>query len=154
MIDFTTAGVHRFWYEYDHRILYRVICLLESVEPWTVDQDPEVDAALQKFIEGFEKNTSLELKDKDMLIKFLVALKSGKAFRFMHLLDSIQPGAAAQLLTHAETQSKEADDEEMRPFYDIFLKRNLSFERLQLIGRIFSSERIDLVLKALEETDD
>ena len=37
---------------------------------------------------------------------------------------------------------------------DYFLRRNVVFERLRLLGRVFGEDRLKLVIKALEESGD
>jgi intracellular multiplication protein IcmW len=68
--------------------------------------------------------------------------------RLMQFLDVLKPGTASKLLIFAEEQTKDAANKNR--YADLFLKRNLAFERLQLLGRVFAPERINLVLKALE----
>ncbi len=154
MPDLSTEAVHAFWYDYDSRILYRIVCMMESVEFWTVDEQPEVDEALKQLGLLFDKGEGLELKLQDHLIKILVSIKAGRALRLMQYLDVLKPGTASKLLIYAEDKLKENTEEEMHPFYDMFLKRNLAFERLQLLGRVFAQERINLVLRALETSDE
>jgi intracellular multiplication protein IcmW len=36
---------------------------------------------------------------------------------------------------------------------NLFLRRNIVFERLRLLARVFSEERFDLVLKVLEQNE-
>jgi intracellular multiplication protein IcmW len=46
---------------------------------------------------------------------------------------------------HAEEISQSPDDEA-----GLFLRRNIVFERLRLLARVFSQPRLALILKALE----
>jgi intracellular multiplication protein IcmW len=70
----------------------------------------------------------------------------------MQFLDIVKPGTASKLLIYAEEHTKDKD--QVDKYADLFLKRNLAFERLQLLGRVFAPERINLVLKALESSDE
>ena len=70
----------------------------------------------------------------------------------MQFLDTLKPGTASKLLIHAEEQTKEPLSHNQDA--NLFLKRNLAFEKLQLLGRIFAPERINLVLKALEKIEE
>lgn len=74
-------------------------------------------------------------------------MRSSRALRLMQFLDVLKPGTASKLLVYAEEQTK---DGKSNPYAELFLKRNLAFERLQLLARVFAPERINLVLKALE----
>ncbi|HRE32439.1 MAG TPA: phosphoesterase, partial [Candidatus Berkiella sp.] len=84
-----------------------------------------------------------ELTDEAALIKVLANLRSGRALRLMQFLDVLKPGTASKLLIYAEEQTKDAAHKNR--YADLFLKRNLAFERLQLLGRVFAPERINLV---------
>jgi len=70
----------------------------------------------------------------------------------MQFLDGLKPGTASKLLIYAEEQLKNTTT--YTPDAALFLKRNLAFEKLQLLGRIFAPERINLVLKALEKIEE
>jgi intracellular multiplication protein IcmW len=61
-------------------------------------------------------------------------------------LDNAYPGAAAKVLMYAEENTKSEQDNP-----GIFLRRNIVFERLRLLGRVFAPDRLKLVLKALED---
>ena len=47
---------------------------------------------------------------------------------------------------HAEEHTESEDD-----LPGMFLLRNVVFERLRLLGRVFGSDRFKLIIKALEE---
>ncbi len=93
-----------------------------------------------------------EINNEEVLVKVLANTHSGRALRLMQFLDVLKPGTASKLLIYAEEQTK--DPEKKNRYADLFLKRNLAFERLQLLGRVFSPERINLVLKALESQNE
>ena len=76
----------------------------------------------------------------------------------MQYLDSVQPGTASKILVKAEEMNKNAEgdmlpDDEKNPYAEFFLARNMVFERLQLIARVFAPERVNLVIRALEKED-
>ena len=54
----------------------------------------------------------------------------------MQHIDGLLPGTASKLLVFAEVASNNPED-----VPGFFLNRNLVFERLQLLGRIFARER-------------
>ena len=60
-------------------------------------------------------------------------------------MDMAYPGSAAKVLMRAEEISSSSQDTA-----GLLLKRNAAFERLRLLGRMFSEERIKLVTQALE----
>ena len=148
MPDFALESVHTFWYEYDKKILYRIITSMEGIEHWVSDTDPSVDEAFNLLGQALENPAPFEIDNEALVINILANTRSSRALRLMQHLDGINPGTASKLLVYAEEQK---DKPEPNAAANLFLKRNLAFERLQLLGRIFAPERINLVLKALEK---
>ena len=148
MPDMSLEAVHAFWHDYDKRTLYRIVTSMEGIESWAGDDDPQVEEALLRLGSCLDEVSDFELNDEAVLVKVLANLRSGRALRLMQFLDVLKPGTASKLLIFAEEQTKDAAHKNR--YADLFLKRNLAFERLQLLGRVFAPERINLVLKALE----
>ena len=147
MPDLSQAAVHQFWNEFDDPFIYRVISFMESVEDWTQDGDPQLEAALQKLGDQLDDMGSIELEQEKDIIKLVASLKTGRGLRILMALDMAYPSAASKVLMFAEGDTKTDKD-----ISGIFLKRNIIFERLRLLGRIFSPERIKLIEKALEDS--
>ncbi len=147
MPELSREAVHAFWHNYDKRILYRIVTSMEGVEPWAAECD-SIDKALLELGALLDNITDFELNNEASLIKLLANLHTGRALRLMQYLDTAKPGTASKLLLYAEEHTK--DPLNQNPYADLFLKRNLAFERLQLLCRAFAPERINLVLKALE----
>ncbi len=141
-------AVHRFWHDYDKRTLYRIVTSMEGIEAWAADQDPSIEQSLIYLGNQLDTLSEFELTDESVLIKFLANTRTSRALRLMQFLDVLKPGTASKLLIYAEEQTKDAANKNR--YAELFLKRNLAFERLQLLARVFAPERINLVLKALE----
>ncbi|MDF1760988.1 MAG: type IVB secretion system protein IcmW [Coxiellaceae bacterium] len=147
MPDLSHAAVHQFWKEYQDPLIYRVICFMEGVEDWTVDDQPEVEGAINKLGQAMEDIGNIDLQQEDAIIKLAASIKTGRGLRILMCLDTAYPGAAAKVLMHAEEVSSSDDD-----VAGIFLRRNIVFERLRLLGRVFAPDRFKLIQKALEES--
>lgn len=151
MPDFSTIGVHQFWYDYDKRILYRIVASMERMETWATDTDPLVDDLFTQMgasLEGLAGNVDLK---EELVIRILANTHSARAIRLMQYLDAVKPGFASKLLVYAEEQTK---GNNKNHYCDLFLKRNLVFEKMQLLSRVFSPERVNLVLRALENANE
>ena len=146
MPDLTHKAVHQFWHDYQDPIIYRVISFMESVEDWTVDGDPSLEARLKELGQALEDIGNIDLKQEDAMINLVTHIKTGRGLRLLMCLDTAYPGAAAKVLMHAEETTKSDTD-----MAGIFLRRNIVFERLRLLGRVFAPDRFKLVLKTLEE---
>ncbi len=136
----------RFWSEYQDPIIYRVLTFMEGVEDWTLDGNPELEASMIKLGEILEDIGGVDLQHEDDFIKLAAYINATRNLRLLQSLDTAHPGAASKLLMHAEKAAAENDE-----VADLFLRRNIVFERLRLLTRVFSPERLQLVQKILEE---
>ena len=69
-----------------------------------------------------------------------------RILRLLQAIDTIDPGSASKLLMYAEEHNSPEN-----PLAGLFLRRNIIFERLRLLARVFAPERFEIVLKALEQ---
>lgn len=148
MPDFSHQAVHQFWRDYQDPIIYRVISFMEGVEAWTLDGDPEFEAALAQLGEALEDIGNIDLQQEDDMIDICAHVKTGRGLRLLMCLDTAYPGAAAKVLMHAEEITESDED-----IPGLFLRRNIVFERLRLLGRVFAQDRFKLILKALEDSE-
>lgn len=135
---------HQFWRDYGDMTIYRVISFMESVETWTKDGDPKLETALDELGEALESLSKLDMKEEELFIKIATFLKMPRLLRMLQAIDSISPGSASKVLMYSEEKAGGSS------LVSLFLKRNVVFERLRLLSRVFSSERFNLITKALE----
>lgn len=152
MPDLSLNGSHQFWKNYIDPIIYRVVTFMEGVEHWTHDGDPVLEEAIDRLGMKLDAIGDVELGEEDAFIKVSTHIKSSRSLRLLQTLDSARPGAASKLLIHAEEITKE--NEFGNPIHSLFLRRNMIFERLRLLTRVFSQYRLSQVMKALEGEDD
>ena len=138
--------VHEFWHTYQDPTIYRVISFMEGVEDFTLDGDPQVEASLAQLSETLEDIGNIDLQLEKEMIELCTFLKTGRYLRLLMCLDMAYPGAAAKVLMHAEEITNSDADTP-----GVFLRRNIVFERLRLISRVFATDRFKLLTKALEE---
>lgn len=151
MPDLSQEASSQYWSEYKDQLIYRVLTFMEGVEDWTLDGDPELETAitaLSQELDNIEKVDMDALGNEPLFIRLACNIKSGRALRLLQALDTVHPGAASRLLIYAEENSEGAQDPS-----SIFLRRNIVFERLRLLARVFSEERFNLITKALEGDD-
>jgi intracellular multiplication protein IcmW len=148
MPDISHEAAAQYWYEYIDPMIYRVITFMESVEDWTMDGNPEFEQAMAELgqeLDDIEKIDFGLLSEEDKFIQIVGNIKSGRGLRLLQAIDTIHPGSASRVLIHAEETSLGSFDPA-----GFFLKRNIVFERLRLLSRVFSQYRLKLVLRALE----
>ncbi len=148
MPELSLEAVRKFWSEYEDPMIYRVITFMEGVESWTLDGDPDLEEVLAKFgkeLDDISKVDMSAIGNEELFIRIACNVKTSRALRILQAIDTVHPGAASRLLVHAEEISNSPDDPA-----GIFLRRNIVFERLRLLGRVFSEERFALTLRAIE----
>jgi intracellular multiplication protein IcmW len=148
MPDLSHEASSRYWYEYLDPMIYRVITFMESVEDWTLDGNPELEKEINRLgkeLDDIEKIDLGTLEHEDTFIRLVGNIKSGRGLRLLQAIDSVHPGSASRILIHAEETTTESQDPA-----GFFLKRNIVFERLRLLARVFSEYRLKLIARALE----
>lgn len=148
MPDLSHEASAQYWFEYLDPMIYRVITFMESVEDWTLDGNPEFEAAMEqlgKELDDIEKIDMGLLAEEEKFIRIVGNIKSGRGLRLLQAIDTVHPGSASRILIHAEETSLGSYDPA-----GFFLKRNIVFERLRLLSRVFCQYRLKLVLRALE----
>ncbi len=148
MPDLSHEASAKYWFEYLDPMIYRVITFMESVENWTLDGNPELEEAMKQLgqeLDDIEKIDLGLLAEEDKFIRIVGNIKSGRGLRLLQAIDTLHPGSASRVLIHAEETSLSSNDPA-----GFFLKRNIVFERLRLLSRVFCQYRLKLVLRALE----
>src|SRR5689334_20677928 len=137
---------HEFWKNYEDPMIYRVISFMESVESWTLDNNPEIEEVLASLGQQLDKLTRFELGKEDQFVTLCAHIKTSRILRLLQAIDTIDPGSASKVLMYAEENNTPEN-----LLAGLFLRRNIVFERLRLLARVFSVDRFQLVLKALEQ---
>ncbi len=137
-----------YWNEYVDPMIYRVITFMESVENWTLDGELELEQVMKELgreLDDIEKVDLSTLGQEEIFIRLVGNIKSGRGLRLLQAIDTVHPGSASRILIHAEETSAGSHDPA-----GFFLKRNIIFERLRLLARVFSEYRLKLITRALE----
>lgn len=143
-LDLTAS--HEFWKNYDDPMIYRVISFMETVENFTLDGNPALEQSLKKLGETLDDLKNFELGKEDAFVTLSAHIKTSRILRLLQAIDTIDPGSASKLLMYAEENNSPENT-----MAGLFLRRNIVFERLRLLARVFSVERFELVLKILEQ---
>lgn len=144
MLKLDLQAAHEFWNQFNDPMIYRVVAFMESVEDWTKDGDPKLEAAIDKLAEALDTLSTFKVSEEENFIKLATFLKMPRLLRILQTVDTIEPGSASKLLMYAEEKSPS------NTLIALFLRRNIVFERLRLLTRVFSPARFSLILRALE----
>lgn len=148
MPDLSHKASAEYWFEYPDPSIYRVIMFMESVENWTHDGHPELEEIIKQLgdeLDDIETIDMDELNHEEAFVRIAANIKTSRGLRLLQAIDLVHPGSASRVLVHAEEASSEFDEPA-----SVFLKRNITFERLRLLARVFSESRLKLVARALE----
>lgn len=148
MPDLSHKASAQYWHDYVDPMIYRVVTFMESVENWTLDGDPQFEEAINQLGKELDDIESIDMNmfgQEDKFIRIVGNIKSGRGLRLLQAIDTVHPGSASKILIHAEETSTSSQDPA-----GFFLKRNIVFERLRLLARVFSEYRLKLISRALE----
>ena len=145
MPDLTLRAAHEYWKGYQDPMVYRVVQMMETMENWTLDGNKSLEAVMKEMGVALDEVTKFTLAHEKEFIQLAGHIKATRFLRLLQALDQVEPGAASRLLMFAEENSLYGDDPN-----GLFLRRNIVFERLRLLGRVFSPERFTTLIKAME----
>lgn len=151
MPDLSHEASLAYWNSYPDPSIYKVIVYLESVENFCNDDEPTLNEALIRLGHELDNISGIDmsmLDHEETFIKLAANIKTSRGLRLLQAIDQAHPGSASRVLVHAEENSMDPEDAS-----SIFLKRNIAFEKLRLLGRVFCEYRLELVAKALEGDD-
>lgn len=140
---------HEFWKDYQDPMIYKVVAFMETAEGWTLDGNPDLEKAITAIGENLDSITRFELGKEEQFVGLCAHIKTSRILRLLQAIDSIDPGSASKVLMYAEENNSSEN-----LMAGLFLRRNIVFERLRLLARVFAPERFDIVLKALEQEHD
>ena len=145
MVELTREDAHRYWRSYSDPRVYRALVSMESMEDWTLDGDPELEQAMTEFGLALDGIKDLDLEEQGRFVQVLSRLHMTRVLYIMQLLDQGLPGSASKLLAYAESHYETDSDAKL------FVNRNILFERLRLLARVFSYDRFKQLQAVFED---
>ena len=147
MPDLSHQASNEYWSQFFDPSVYRVICFLESVENNFLDGQPDLETAIQELSTTLDQIHFIDINQlkQEIFIRLIANIKTSRGLRLLQAIDQAHPGSASRIIMYAESAAKNPEEPS-----SIFLKRNLAFERLRLLSRVFAEPRLRLILKAIE----
>lgn len=148
-LDLSTSAVRQHWKGHG---VERLIAAMERCEPWAVDVSPKyregAELVVAQVANAFNaaRPTSIANSvesDPALTISFMGYLRSGRALALFAWLSQVHPEIPKMLINEARFG---IDD-----FGSILVERITTLEKQNLLSRVFSPERIALVLELLAE---
>ena len=146
MADISLSGAHDFWKNFQDDTVYRVIVLLESVERNYYDGNEAYEKAMSDLEDALSvMRNGDDLKDRQAMLGVLAYTKTSRYLRILQALDEVTPGAASRVIAQAEKSGRDNQSAQL------FLQRNIIFERFRLLPRVLASDRLEMIVSALGE---
>ena len=139
MTDLSHKSSVAFWQDFMGGSVYPIIEFIEGNELFGEENNANLANEIEQLGAFFATATTLPDGQEESIIKIASPLYLSQKLRIMQLADTLSPGYATKMIKKAEERSLEDKS------CEIFLKRNLLFERMRIISRVFTEERIQLV---------
>lgn len=148
MPDLSVEAVRHQWASEDLRA-FHVLMSMERQEDWTLDGTQVVEQAIQEFGERAEKSTGIAYAGgvSKELIYVMAYMKSTRALRLLKWLDTRAPGVGLRLVQQSVDIINKKDDNEHA---QVMVERLRILKKISVLSRVFSTSRIQFILKALE----
>ncbi|MFK4705798.1 hypothetical protein ABIC83_002637 [Roseateles asaccharophilus] len=149
VLDLSSIGVRDHWAAQG---VSRLIDSMERCEPWAVDARSEIKAQAEELVAkvsqsfnlaSVDRVTSSVTVDPAVTIEFMGYLRSGRALALFAWLTQVHPEIPQRLIDQARFGNEE--------YGSILVERITTLERTHLLSRVFSPERIALVIELLEQ---
>lgn len=146
-LNLNKSTVDFYWKTKDPR-MFKILDMMEAVEPWVVD---DVESVAKELV-NFGKKMSVVKTGKlsqhsDEITLIMTYIFSGKAVRILNWLDDNFPG----LSFHYVMEARQREDWEAGK---LLLDRLKTIKTLSLLGMIFTPMRTRLISSLLEEDDE
>lgn len=143
-LNLNKGAVDFYWKSQDPRML-KILSMMESVEPWVLDDVESVARELVEFGKkmGKVKNAQLSKASED-ITTIMTYIFSGKSVRMLNWLDENYPG----LSFHYVMEARHRDDWEAGR---LLLDRLKTIKTLSLLGMVFSPTRTRLIAGLLDD---
>lgn len=147
--DVSTEGAHAFFKERDPSLV-DAIASMERVESWTKDRFENVQATLQQLADRVEylDMDDIQGAQHNKLIILMGYISSGKAIKLLMWIEHNSPNFVAKTL--AEAQMLSALDKLNEGAARLFVERFEVLERMHMLSRVFSDERLRMVQRVLK----
>ena len=148
-VDLSDDGIALFLHETDPRLL-RAVERMENSERWAMDHSEEVHEALMSLATALDqlKFDELPMNIKDQFIQILGYCRTGRALRLLLWIGATYPQFVSETLIAAQTLQYSKNSVNNKAAATL-LDRFTSLERIQMLSRIFSRERLKMLTEVL-----
>lgn len=146
------VGQVDYWAGVDE-LVTRVVSILDEKEDWVVEGHPQFQGVLSELLESIRAHpaiTEFALENPKEAFKLMAYLHSSTAMMILHVSDKARPTVVTRFIEAAVSILQAHSGGEVAVAANLALDRFFAFERAALLQRIFSNERVDGVILAIE----
>lgn len=147
-----SVGQHSYWKRIDD-VAEEVVKIIDEKEAWVIEGHPDFTRVLDELLALVRRHPSvtgyIQSNPVDSL-KLMAYLHGSTAMMLVHVNAELRPQFIHSFLELITELVKTSPEGEVKVSAELALDRFLTFERTGLISRIFSQERVEGVLNAIE----
>lgn len=128
----------------------RAINFLESKESWIQEGDDEVTQLLDELgvrLQSYQKLDKLRQLPTEMLVKLLICVSISRYFSFFSEITNFKDYSNLTIRVHNDLTHEDADTEN---YQRTLISRLQSVVKLNMLSRVYSQERINLMKNVLK----
>ncbi|ONF42487.1 hypothetical protein BTO32_14835 [Marinobacter lutaoensis] len=147
-----TVGQHTYWRRIDG-VAEKVVKLIDEKESWVIEGHPDFMDVLDELISLVRQHpcvTEYMRENPEDTLKLMAYLHGSTAMMLLHVNAELRPQFISSFLDLVSNLVATSPGGEVKVSAQLALERFLAFERAGLIARIFSHERVEGVLDAIE----
>jgi len=152
--DSDKIGQQGYWARIDH-VTHQVIQILDEKEHWVIEGHEDFRNTLDELIGLVRQSPRVSEfmhENPEPALKLMAYLHTSTAMMLMHVNAQVRPAFVSTFLEAVTTLLKANPHGEVGVVANLALDRFLAFERTGLIARIFSKDRVEGVLDAIERS--
>jgi hypothetical protein len=134
------------WHSFKNPLINDILINLEKLEKKLKPLSKNDEAAINSLLQTCEK-ISPDKIDELKIIKLFNRLPAAYMLYLVHKLQNLNTDLIMKIIAYA--QKHKDTDADVASFF----QRNMVFEKSQLLGRIFSTNRMQNVLNVLRKTE-
>ena len=130
------------WQSFKNPIINDVLINMEKLEHIYPTLDLKGETKVQELLDALAASRPEKINELE-LIKTLNQLPAAFMLYIIHKLQALNTDVVMRIISYAQKHKKSNSD------VSKFFQRNMVFEKAQLLGRIFSTNRMEAVLDVL-----
>lgn len=148
----STVGQHTYWKRIDE-VAEEVVKIIDEKESWVIEGHPDFMRVLDELLSLVRRHPSVTgyiQEHPEEALKLMAYLHGSTAMMLVHVNAELRPQFVQSFLELITNLLETSPEGEVKVSAELALDRFLAFERTGLISRIFSQERVEGVLAAIE----